>query len=136
MVLALLMAASFAEPTERKAICTVDKTETTLTAVEWPKDDKGSSGILAKRGLQGTLTNGLVAQLRYEHAYGATFVHLRLLDDEMEQALATAWLPYGFDMDNTGGAIVDESRKPESPQSLTLHTRIDDKLVRCWAFYL
>ena len=94
---------SLALAADKSAQCEVDGNTVVLQHQTF-EAQKGSRGVIHPAGLGADLGKGLVAQLRYEHAYGATFVVLDLRKGDTVVAEATSWLSVSFDHTTNGRA--------------------------------
>lgn len=82
-------------------------------------EKKGSHGTVQPAGLAADLGQGLRGELRYEHAYGATFVVLELRQGDAVVAQATSWLSVPFDHGTNGSAEAKPGELPLGAISLT-----------------
>lgn len=119
---------ALAHAADKTAVCKAGDTEVVLEPHVFT-DVRGAQGKVAPEGLRGELPGGLVAELRYEHAYAATFVILQLSKGGEMVARSTTWLSAQFDHGTNG--TVDGPPTTLPLGAITLEATVDQRAWVC-----
>ena len=118
---------------DKTAVCTSGSTQVVLDAHVYT-DVKGVHGTVQPEGFRGGLPGGTVAELRYESAYGATFVILQLLQQGRMVARSTTWLGVPFDHGTNGSLDGPPASLPVG--AITLDASVAGRAWSCNANFL
>ncbi len=97
-------------------------------------DRKGTHGIVQPAGLAADLGGGLRGEMRYEHAYGATFAILEIREANEVLAHATTWLSVPFDYTTNGDVEAKPGQLPLG--AVSLKTTVGERTLECHANFL
>ena len=99
-----------------------------FVAVELSKSTRGSQGIVHSKALRAVLPSNTTAELRYEHAFGATFVILELRRGSEVLVETSTW--------HDGVQLTLGSERPPGFNlgSLSMKTSIEGKPWTCVIF--